>query len=736
MPTRSPHAEDDPESDIELDEDTASDPHPRHVSNYLAHLHEHAQSVRQHVTGAPTDYYLTSQPSYFAPNAYWTAQEKDAFFHALSVHSRLRPDLIAEEIGTKSLADVCAYMDMLEDGMKRNPSSSNDDATADARGLVFASRDDFPIAYEVSEKWTDFEDELAEALMADEPDMIAEGLQRARDDLIREERLGIRARKGDARLADNTRDREGEKMRKQRFQQWLQGQEAEWQKEDLLNRMDGSLMKAMDMVIREHEEARALLPEVDAKPYEPEDQHMSPEVPSGDVPAGHALTTDTIPPLDEEFIDPSLRSSAAPTAVHSPESSNSRTGRPHTPEPTNPHDTFNPVTPPFADVHKAASSSTLFEPHADTASVADSNAAAGAELERPLSPASRRRLRKRMYMRRKRAEATGGDVDQSLGRLKPGRKPLPRPGEVEDDTVPTRHAHPSGKTLTYKMKEQLKVAEITPEWLEEEHLDLFHMSGLYKLMRCARSFRCAIRRLIWLRCRTYNQLHDVPDDVLSEISIQTLRTLRNEVVRFIFRVVQRAIISREQEMISKIHTKVWRLGDNQESSRFHPATQRRGSTSSRSSTPPMSRTPSPSSAKKTARRRPTSRTSSRAYISPKTISATRRMGRRPRPVPRARPRGASRRPRPRRVLRARTRRAKTRLPQLRIRSCSPRRSTASSSRRSCGSPAPLRARTRSSRCSRTSRGPRVSTHPTHPTRPATRRMRSGRSGKSARQRRW
>ncbi|KAF6760272.1 hypothetical protein DFP72DRAFT_883692 [Ephemerocybe angulata] len=47
----------------------------------------------------------------------WTEQEKDAFFHAVSTHSRLRPDLIAANIKTKTMLDVSLYMRSLEDAI-------------------------------------------------------------------------------------------------------------------------------------------------------------------------------------------------------------------------------------------------------------------------------------------------------------------------------------------------------------------------------------------------------------------------------------------------------------------------------------------------------------------------------------------------------------------------------------------------------------------------------------------
>ena len=49
----------------------------------------------------------------------WFPTEQDLFFHGIRVHSRLRPDLIAEGIGTKNTVDVAAYIDALHDAAAR-----------------------------------------------------------------------------------------------------------------------------------------------------------------------------------------------------------------------------------------------------------------------------------------------------------------------------------------------------------------------------------------------------------------------------------------------------------------------------------------------------------------------------------------------------------------------------------------------------------------------------------------
>lgn len=555
MPTPGPNAEDESAADIEVDEgDHAPPPEPAAVSRYLAHLHAHNTEVRSYLLGHPQIKEHHLAPSFFAPNAFWTVKEKDQFFHALSVHSRLRPDLIAEEIGTKTLADVCAYIDMLEDGLRQSGAVA-DDSAADVipEYLDFERlpREDFPIAYEVCDEWVAFEESLAEAAAAQEPVMVAESLQKARDEEAHQFQLQIRARKGTAKLADNSRDRVGEKLRKQQYKEWLEQKRKAWKEEDALNGMDVDMMKAIDMLIREYEETKGLVQqeepdkvndEVAPSVAEPAEANSAPAN-SWDQPSK------VVGDFDEELIDPILRaSSSAPTAVHTPQPEGP--DRIHTPDPSafDPHDLFRPRTPPFMHLRPSDSSSTLIGHENNalfTPSVAGSSSMAPSEADAQLSPASRRRFMKRMYMRRKRAEKSGGVVEETTARLKPGRKPLKRPGETVDENEPTRHPRFSGKPRQAKMKDDLVNAGITAEWLEHESLNLFHFGAFHKLMRI------------------YQSLHDVPDSVVSEISIHTLRLLRDELVQFLFRIVQHVVISREQEMKAKMHTKVWRLAENQ-----------------------------------------------------------------------------------------------------------------------------------------------------------------------------
>ncbi|CAK5281742.1 unnamed protein product [Mycena citricolor] len=108
---------------------------------YQQYYNDHLKSFRQHLKG------VVSQST---PFAHWTADEIDLFFHSLAVHSRIRPDLIAESIPSKSLSDVCAYLNALD--------------TA-AQAHEHASRTDLPIAMSVSEAWVAFEEDHAAQLV-------------------------------------------------------------------------------------------------------------------------------------------------------------------------------------------------------------------------------------------------------------------------------------------------------------------------------------------------------------------------------------------------------------------------------------------------------------------------------------------------------------------------------------------------------------------------------------------
>jgi len=206
-----------------------------------------------------------------------------------------------------------------------------------------------------------------------------------------------------------------------------------------------------------------------------------------------------------------------------------------------------------------------------------------------LSPRSRRLLKKRLYMRRKRAEASGSTdlLPASVQRVKPGRKSKPRKKqkgkdgsavvgdededehEDEEDEEDLRHSHIGGKTLHYKIKSKLESTGVDAEALRQDGLGLFHLSALSKLMRSTAFLLCLHDCMLTTQgSRMYNLLHDVPPDVSTEISSNAIQFLHAHVVQYITELVHRAIVSREQERDMKAHTKVWRF--NSEGVGVHP----------------------------------------------------------------------------------------------------------------------------------------------------------------------
>ncbi|OCH85201.1 hypothetical protein OBBRIDRAFT_839153 [Obba rivulosa] len=556
---------------------------------YLAHYNGHLDHTRSHLVGK--DGSDTLPASFFPPNASWTSAEKDMFFRALTVHSRLRPDLIAEEIKTKTIVDVCVYLDVLEEASSSHPLS--------------LTRKHHPIALEVSNEFVAYEEGKSQALAVAEPHLEEQALQQSREEEIRAHRLATRARKGQARTAANERDREGEKLRKKEFKVWLEQRKAEWEDEQALTLLNLPMLKVLDHILREDEETPLLETKATEQQGGQEVEAGNREAtPSTDVYMPQTLLADPDSRLlSEDTIDPSLRTTPAPTLTSETFMVEAPTHSSSLPI----HPTFQPSTPPlqsrtipiFPQEPRSPSRSTV-PPDAtgDDISVAEAE----------LSPASRRRYRKRMYMRRKRAVTRGVTVVEGVERMKPGRRPKKKPersaqtpapenGDMNvdgdemvqqkpvaagastgttdrgcttspqadaavedrlgadqnsgDDGVAggrdngTRHPHVSGKTLPYKLLARLEQQGVNAEWLRAEGFELLHLRGIGKLMRL------------------YSVLDEEQDDLTTQIHVDVVKLLSAHVVDFVTRAIHRIVVVREQERLAKVQTKVWRLAENQ-----------------------------------------------------------------------------------------------------------------------------------------------------------------------------
>ncbi|KAH8987427.1 hypothetical protein EDB92DRAFT_1778038, partial [Lactarius akahatsu] len=174
-----------------------------------------------------------------------------------------------------------------------------------------------------------------------------------------------------------------------------------------------------------------------------------------------------------------------------------------------------------------------------------------------LSPASRRRARKRLYMRRKRAEACGGVAQLNPMRLKPGRKAsatnkskqrrpsTPDPDDTDEDAEQKRRGRrPHGITRPYKVQCKLDELGIDAKYMRENGLGLFRLGALWRLMRM------------------YPRLDPLqPKGVAEFISAGTIQALYTLVVRFTRDIVRRALALRELDFARRGRMKMWRLGN-------------------------------------------------------------------------------------------------------------------------------------------------------------------------------
>ena len=374
-----------------------------YLTEYLA---DHISSTHHHLTGTPDHLEPPYTPSFYPPTGYWTSSEKALFFHALTVHSRLRPDLIAASIGTKSTADVAIYLSLLRQGATR---VNNDKSTSSHGATIRIGRDQHSAAHEVSAELVTLEDQQAAHICFAEPMHTKEVETEARAQVLRSVKNGMRVRRGEASKGYK-RDREGQLARKEEFERLRAELEIEWARKDELARLDTVALQVLDRMLRVDEEEWRL-------------SNMVDPVACSSVPGG--------PP---------------------------------------------PSSPP------AKATPNINE---DDAGTVPSN----------LSPASRRLISKRLYMRRKRAEASGGTAQLDPTRLKPGRKVSAtskyRPPKLRGDghgasdgEVPNPKRPMRGGTRPYKIQSEFERLGIGADYLRDNGLELFHLSALGRLMRC------------------------------------------------------------------------------------------------------------------------------------------------------------------------------------------------------------------------------------------------------------
>ncbi|KAG6880316.1 hypothetical protein C0992_011065 [Termitomyces sp. T32_za158] len=217
-----------------------------YVSQFRAHLAE----ARAHLVGVVAD---DLPPSFIPPTGYWTPSEKNAFFHALSIYSRFRPDLVAASIGSKSIVDVCAYIDILDEAIARG-------------GHLLESRSALPSAMEVSNAWVAREEDLAE-------DIIPLETSWERDKLLLQREEEISIKKGSQ--VDATPIEEG--LIVETLETWECDRRRCWSQEDTLSKLDCHHLKVIERILNDAESGDANVEE--PRPEDQEDEPMDETLP-------------------------------------------------------------------------------------------------------------------------------------------------------------------------------------------------------------------------------------------------------------------------------------------------------------------------------------------------------------------------------------------------------------------------------------------------------------------------
>jgi hypothetical protein len=392
-------------------------------SKYLSGLLDNINAIQDHLSGSDGTPLL---PSFLPPNAVWTAQEKDTFFHALSVHSRFRPDLISHEIRTKSVQDVCNYLSVLK------LAASQEEATVS----YLQWRQNLPTAMEVSSEWVAMEEEMAAVVITREQDWKRE--------LIAEQR---RAELKQLKKVSKTESHDmGPSRHKAELNQRIADTNLRTRQEDFCDSLGSLELAAIGTILREAADS------------------------SGSSQIKQSSSVLHTPPLQN-------------SAGHARRFSSTKGADVISDVNTSVWLTRNvPTSPPI--VIDAQNSQCLVQDQLDSHGVAipsPPRKGSMAVLEE-LSPASRRRCQKRLYMRRRRASLSGTTaIDDNLERLKPGRKKVKRSPSPEEDTPcdPTQKRYPRAKQMAV---EELRDLGLATDDLRELGIDVLNPEGVAKIL--------------------------------------------------------------------------------------------------------------------------------------------------------------------------------------------------------------------------------------------------------------
>ena len=491
-----------------------------------------------------------------APSS-WTPAEHDAFFRAVSVHSRWRPDLIAACIPTKSEWDVWMYLETLEEGamalatqqdaedvdMVGGSSDERRDAemqvNPESRSDKDTDEDVCEPALEVSQEWIDMEERMAAWIVQEEHlasvggDATADtegvvnkpqkrkrgrprGTGRGRAPSRAQAQSDVETGRPSPLRAHRSRSPESPSTSTQKV--FREASTSLTQKrEALMSRLEVPHLLVLDGILREGEEASksressvmGAPPTEHGDKGEPHVHDVEVPNPSNQITAPQP-TSDVSESSSNAVIDPvllALSGEADPAERHSPSQGTLTDCSPaHVPVqgPSSLHHASS--QPPSLEVSFQPDAANMFA--FPPVSMVHTNPCPAANVESDLSlfsPRSRRRIQKRLYMRRKRAQireknaASEGVVDTGIEKLRPGKKAksgqsetpavstsvvcseAPSDAEMEvSESMPRKNK--GGLTLPYKLKAQFTELGIDAAHLGSQEMDLLNLGALGKLM--------------------------------------------------------------------------------------------------------------------------------------------------------------------------------------------------------------------------------------------------------------
>lgn len=400
----------------------------------------------------------------------WTPAEHNAFFRALSVHSRWRPDLIAACVPTRTEWEVWMYLEALEEGAATLATQRDgedvdmeggfgDDvnmrverSSSDSRSHSGSDTDEdlnlglCEPALEVSQAWIDVEERMASWIVHEEYLASVEGVVADTEDVDdkppKRKRGRPRGGRAHSQVRGQTVSNEGYNSPPPRRSSSPKPTSTSERKcEGLMGRLELPHLMVLDNILREDEEAKKEKSKgredsVTATTPIEEGNTEVPRVRGAEVSSSHRMTVPSNVPESpsDVVIDPvllALSGGADPAGCQSGRVPIESTLASCAPVPTQgPSSLPNASSQPTSlEVSSQPGMGNMSTFPLGGATLTNPDPTANVESELSLfSPRSRRRIQKRLYMRRKRAllrengAAPEDGVYTGTERLKPGKK--------------------------------------------------------------------------------------------------------------------------------------------------------------------------------------------------------------------------------------------------------------------------------------------------------------------------